>query len=898
MVLMPGSRLGPYEVLSLAGSGGMGEVYRARDTRLDRVVAVKILPPGVAVDPVRLARFEREARTTASLAHPHICTLHDTGRDGDCWYFVTEYVDGETLQSRLIRGALPMEEALRYAIEIAEALDYAHRRHVLHRDMKPANIMLTPMGVKLLDFGLATSESPPVFQAEQARSDTLTLTAEGTFVGTLQYAAPEQLEGKPVDARTDLFAFGAVVYEMLTGRRAFAGDSAASVIAAILSSEPPPVATVRSGVAPALDRLVARLLAKDPEERWQTARDVLAELKWIQKERPEPRRAAMTRRLWAASTLGILVLAALAVMALWNSREEVRLANQRSVRFEIGPPPGTSFVPTLTNLSLSPDGRRLAFLASASPVGKEPVGKELWIRDIESGRTHRLDGTDGALAPFWSPDSQWVAFEADGKLKKVNLAAGFPETVVSPGGSKFGGAWSVDGTLVFHGAFGGPLFRVASGGGAAVAATRMDESRGELSHNWPSFLPDGRHFVFLSVNSRAPATQLWLASLDSDHRVPLLEDVSNTVYVPPGYLLFTRQGALFAQPFDASRRVLAGEATPLAEQVVRSMFGVPNGMSTFSVSANGLLAYRAAKDVPLTWLDRSCRVVGELGPPGQYSHPAISPDGTRLAVAKLNPATGTPDVWMFDLPRGVGTPFTTDPGSESEPVWSPDGKQLAYFSNRRGHFELLAKASDSTTGEWQLRDRVIGVDDWSPDGRFIAYTSMEENTAGHLALMSTRGDPVQSTTLQQVPKVAMANGTLTFSPDGRWVAYNGRESGRWEIYMTAYPSGAGKWPVSTGGGIAPRWRRDGREFFYIARDGSLMAVRISDERTFQSSVPQRLCASPVSGEGGAGARRAPYDVSPDGQRFVFAAASPAGAASGPITIVVNWPARLSTIADR
>jgi serine/threonine protein kinase/Tol biopolymer transport system component len=893
VVLKPGSQLGPYEVRSLAGSGGMGEVYRARDTRLDRLVAVKILPPGVATDPVRLARFEREARTTAALAHPHICTLHDTGREGECWYFVTEYVDGETLQSRLVRGALPIDEALRYAIEIAEALDYAHRRHVLHRDIKPANIMLTATGVKLLDFGLAASESAPVFEGEQARSDTLTLTAEGTFLGTVQYAAPEQLEGKPVDARTDLFAFGAVLYEMLTGRRAFAGDSTASVIAAILSSAPPPVATVRNGVAPALDRLVVRLLAKDPEERWQTARDVLAELKWIQKERPEPRRVAMTRPLWAASTVGILVLAALAVTALWNSREEGRLAHQISVPFEIGPPPGTSFVPTLTNLSLSPDGRRLAFLASASPVGKE-----LWIRDIASGRTRRLDGTEGALAPFWSPDSQWVAFEADGKLKKVNLAAGLPETVVSPGGSKFGGAWSVDGTLVFHGALGGPLFRVASGGGAAVAATRMDESRGELSHNWPSFLPDGRHFVFLSVNSKTPATQLWLASLDSDRRVPLLEDVSNTVYVPPGYLLFTRQGALFAQPFDASRRVLAGEATPLAEQVVRSTFGVPNGMSTFSVSASGLLAYRAAKDVPLTWLDRSCRVVAELGPPGQYSQPAISPDGTRLAVAKLDPVTGTPDVWMFDLQRGVGTPFTTDPDSESEPLWSPDGKQLAYFSNRRGHFELLAKASDSSTGEWQVRDRVMGVHDWSPDGRFIAYTSMEVNTAGHLALLSMRGDPVPWTTLRQVPKVALAAGDPRFSPDGRWIAYQGRESGRWEIYVSAFPSGAGKWQVSTDGGIAPRWRRDAGELFYIGLDGSLMAVRITDERTFHSSLPQRLCTSPVSGEGGAGAGRAPYDVAPDGQRFVFAAASRAQAAAGPITIVVNWPAKLRTMADR
>jgi Tol biopolymer transport system component len=893
VILKPGSQLGPYEVLSLAGSGGMGEVYRARDTRLDRVVAVKILPPHVAANPVRLARFEREARTTASLTHPHICTLHDTGREGQYWYFITEFVDGETMQSRLVRGPLPLDQALRYSIEIAEALDYAHRRHVLHRDIKPANIMLTAMGVKVLDFGLAASESAPVFEGEQARCDTLTLTAEGTFLGTVQYAAPEQLEGKPVDARTDLFAFGAVLYEMLTGRRAFAGDSAASVIAAILSSDPPPLAAVREGMTPAVGRLVARLLAKDPEERWQTARDVLAELTGIQNERPAPRRPAMVMRpRWVAGTVGVLVIAA-ALLALWSASSDLPPIQQGPVRFEVEAPPGTSFVPTLTNMSLSPDGKQLAFLASATGGG------ELWIRDLESSRTRALDGTEGARAPFWSPDSRSVGFEADGKLKKVDLAGGPPETIVNPGGSRFGGAWSVNGTIVFHGTLGGPLFRVTRGGSTAMAVTHLDESRGELSHNWPHFLPDGDHFLFLSVNAKPPATQLWLASLDSERRVPLLADVSNTVYVPPGHLLFTRQGALFAQTFDASKRVLIGDAMPLADQVVRSAFGVPNGMSTFSVSVNGLLAYRAAEDAPLAWLDRSCRLVAELGPPGQYSNPDISPDGTRLAVAKLDVSTGTSDIWMFDLQRGVGTPFTTDPGSESEPVWSPDGKELAYFSNRGGHFQLLARASDSTTGERQLLAGLMGVHDWSSDGRFIAYHGIAVNTAGRPSLLATRGDAIPWTTLPQAPAATQFAGAVSFSPDGRWLAYQGRESGRWEIYVTAYPSGAGKWPVSTAGGVEPRWRGDGRELFYIARDGSLMSVRISGQSRLQSSAAARLCQSPVTGERGPGAgTRASYDVSPDGQRFLFAAASSSKARSGPISIVVNWPAKLGTIADR
>jgi serine/threonine protein kinase/roadblock/LC7 domain-containing protein len=887
VLLQPGNQLGPYEILSLAGSGGMGEVYRARDGRLDRVVAVKVLPSAVAADPVRLARFEREARTTASLAHPHICTLHDTGREREYWYFVTEYVEGETLQDRLVRGPLPLDQALRYAIEIAEALDYAHRRHILHRDIKPANIMLTATGVKLLDFGLAASESAAVFEA---RTDTISLTAEGTFVGTVQYAAPEQLEGKAVDARTDLFAFGAVLYEMLSGRRAFAGESAASVIAAILSHDPPRLHDLRSSVTPVLDRLAARLLAKDPEERWQTARDVLAELKWIQYERPIPRRVALTRPHWLAITLTLMVLAGLALISWWIWRDPPPEMSQPLARFEIEAPPGTNFVGMSTAIALSPDGQHLAFLASAGG------GRELWIRDVGSGRTWRLDGTQGALAPFWSPDSRSAGFEADGKLKKVDLAGGLPETIVSPGGSRFGAAWSVNGTIVYHHALGGPLFRVSSAGGTPEQVTHPEDTRGELSHNWPHFLPDGRHFLFVSVNAKPPGTQLWVASLDSNQQAPLLNDVTNAVYVPSGYLLYTRRGALFAQPFDASSRILVGDATILAEQVVSSVFGIPNGHSAFSASANGLLAYRARQDEPLTWLDRSCRIVTDLGPPGQYTDPAVSPDGTRLAVAKLDPARGTSDVWLFDIQRKSGTPFTTDPGSESQPVWSPDGRQLAYFSNRDGHFELIAKASDNSTGERQLLDGLMAVHDWSPDGRFIAYSGIDATTAGRVALLPMRGDPVPWPTLPKAGTASQFAGAPSFSPDGRWLAYQSRESGRWEIHITAYPSGAGKWLVSTAGGVNPRWRRDGGELFYLAPDGSLMAVRVSGEKTLQQSSPQRLCALPVSGERGpGGGGGAPYDFSPDGQHFVFASASMSRAAAGPITIVVNWPAKLRQI---
>lgn len=889
MALESGSQLGPYKILSLAGTGGMGEVYRAHDTRLGRVVAVKILPPDVASNPVRVARFEREVRATAALAHPHICTLHDTGRDGACWYFVTEYVDGETLQSRLLRGRLGTDEALRYAIEIAEALDYAHRQRVTHRDIKPANIMLTPTGVKLLDFGLAVSQSAPVFEVEQGRSDTISLTAEGTFVGTVQYAAPEQLEGKAPDARTDLFAFGAVLYEMLTGRRAFAGETVASVIVAILSHDPPRVSALQPTVNPALDRLVSRLLERDPGDRWQTARDLLSELKWIQNERPAPPRAGSIASRSAAIQIALLTVAGLGVALLWNTRGTAPSIQQPSTRFEISAPDGTSFAPTLTSIALSPDGRHLAFLASAGGV------RHLWVHDLEHDRTRQLDGTAGALAPFWSPDSGWIGFEVDGKLKRVQGVDGLSQTTISPGGSRFGAAWSRDGTIVFHGALGGPLFRVSSAGGTPEPVTRQDESRGELSHNWPSFLPDGRHFLFLSLNAKPPATQLWIGSLDSDQRTPLLEDVSNTVYVAPGFLLFTRQGALFAQRFDPSRRVLTGPATPLADQVVRSMFGVPNGMSVFSVSATGLLAYRAAQDEPLSWLDRSCRVVERLDPPGQYSDPDISPDGTRLAVAKVDPSMGTSDVWIFDLRRGTGTPLTTHKGSESEPVWSPDGKQLVYFSNQSGRFALMATAPDNSTAERLLLDGLMGVDDWSADDRFIAFVGITESTGGRVTLLPMRGDPLPWTTLPDAVPAGQTGSQLRFSPDRRWMAYQSNESGRWEVYVSTFPSGTGKTPVSAGGGVDARWRGDGQELFYIAPDGSLMSVGISGTTTVQASLPKRLCTSPVSGERGPGAGRAPYDVSPDGQRFVFTAASRTNAAAGPIVIQVNWPAKLREV---
>jgi len=895
VVLTPGARLGPYRILSLVGSGGMGEVYQARDERLDRVVAVKLLPPTIAADSVRLARFEREARTTASLTHPHICTLHDTGRDGVCSYFVIEYVEGETLQNRLMRGALPVDEALRYAVQVVEALDYAHRRRVLHRDIKPANIMLTPIGVKLLDFGLAAIDMTPVLETHHAQSDTLSLTDDGHFLGTLKYAAPEQLEGRPVDTRADLFAFGAVLYEMLTGRRAFAGDNAAQVIAAILSSDPPSVSALQPAVTPALDRLVSRLLAKDPDDRWQTARDVLAELRWIQEGRTEVRPAhnAIASGGWGLLALALVVGFGAGAVWLWNRFSNVAPAEQATYyRFEVDPPPDTTFGSRMNSIAVSPDGRHLAFV-TASASGRST----LWIHDFDSEQTRPLDGTDGAKAPFWSPDSRSVAFEADGALKKVDLLSGVSETIAKPAGSRYGAAWSTDGTIVFSNHDPRPrgLFRVSSGGGTPVPLTTLDKDAHEIAHNWPEFLPDGRHYLYLSINGKAPASQLWLGSLGSSQRIALLSDVSNAQFASPGYLLFTRHdagGALFAQPLDPSTGVLGARATVLVERLV---FNFLSGKAGFSVSQNGVLVYRATPDAPLGLTSRSGDT-SWIGQPGQYNDPAFSPDARTVAVAKVDPVSGASDIWLFDLVRNVQSPFTADPGWEGGPVWSPDGSELAYWSYHLGEHHLMVKRSDNSTSGRTLLTGAFSVYDWSPDGRFIAYqhdccshgslpASPKPLSAG---LFAVQGDSIPWTTLAESPNASQ----LRFSPpDGHWIAYQADDSGRWEVYLSAFGSGEGKRPVSTSGGVDPRWGGDGRELFYIAPDRSMMAVRISADGAPQRSMPQRLFISPVSFDI-VGASR-PYDVSRDGRLFVFAPG--ARSASMPITVMVNWPAKLKTV---
>src|SRR5262245_51665427 len=652
MPLSVGSRLGPYEILSPIGAGGMGEVYKARDTRLERTVAVKVLPAQLSVSSDARQRFEREAKTISQLSHPHICALYDVGREGETEYLVMELLEGETLTERLAKGALPLDPTLRFGQEIADALDKAHRQGIVHRDLKPGNVMLTKSGVKLLDFGLAkamspASQSPTALTSLPTAMNEGNLTKEGTILGTFQYMAPEQLEGREADARSDLFALGATLYEMATGKKAFTGKTQASLIGSILRDEPPSVSSIAPMTPPAFDRVVKTCLAKDPDERWQTAHDVRLQLQWIaeggsQAGLPAPLaelRRSRERLAWAAN----IVTAALAIAATWlflqSRREPARI-----VQSSILPPDKTEFNFLSGSMALSPDGRLIAFIA----------GNLLWVRPLDGLSARPLAGTEGPTYPFWSPDSRSLGFFAGGKLRKIDVSGGPPETICDAPAAR-GGTWGRDGTIVFAPSTRYPLHRVAASGGAVVPITKLDPSKGEISHRWPTFLPDGRHFLYVSFHAIGGSEQannsIFVGSLDSQRTEMLVRTNSNAIYSPPGYLLYWRENVLLAQPFSAKSLRLTAEPFPVAEPV---QYAQGFGNAIFSVSQNGLLAYQRGRgSVPsqLTWFDRAGRQLEAAAPPGDYRNPAISHDGQKVLVDV--PATQTlgDDVWVSDLVR-------------------------------------------------------------------------------------------------------------------------------------------------------------------------------------------------------------------------------------------------------
>jgi eukaryotic-like serine/threonine-protein kinase len=904
MPLTPGTRLGPYVIDSPLGAGGMGEVYKARDTRLDRVVAIKVLPSHLAANPDLRERFEREARVVSGLNHPNICTLHDVGHHDGVGFLVMEYLPGETVAERLVRGPLPPDEVLRYAIQIADALDRAHRQGIVHRDLKPGNIMIVGKTggpgheVKLLDFGLAKlmAGSPnPVATVLTLSIPTANqpLTAEGTILGTVQYMAPEQLEGSDAGARTDIFAYGVVLYEMATGRRAFEGKTHASVIGAILKDEPPPISTLQPLTPLALEYLVAGCLAKDPDERWQSAHDLSKQLRWIQQARshadaPLPARRSSRGREYAAWALAMLSTAGVVALAIASRRPD---PVEEPIRFTIGEPSGVRFsaaAPVAPFPVVSPDGRRIAFLA-----GRINAPGSIFVRSIDMVEAQQIPGTENATLPFWSHDSRSLGFFANGALKRVDLAAGGLQPICAVESFE-GASWNRENMILFAKTTGG-LFRVAARGGNPVAVTTLDASRHDVSHRWPTFLPDGAHFVFLVQ----PANDVYYGSLDGTPPKRLVHADARAVYAPAdsrgsarGHLLYSRSGTLVAHAFDARRIEVVGDPVAIAGEV---RAGTTNGRATYTVSDNGVLVYRSGAIVRTEagWVDRTGQPLETVLPVADIRGIALSPDGQRLAFHRHEEPAGG-GIWVKDLLRETVTRVTIGGSHDAAPAWAPDGGRIT-FSSTRGGFADIYTRSASGTGEDELLAKT-GEESaahlsWARERPLLAFQAGGlPGSSGNQDIWVVTRDGVQK------PRVylnAVFNEAQPeFSPDGEWIAYSSNESGRSEIFVQPYPANGQKYPISTGGGIQPRWRRDGHELFFLVQDGTLMAAPVKvSARGFEAGVARPLFKTQLTGAHLFAYRT--YDIAPDGQRFIFSR-PPAGevTAVDPLTVVLNWTAAL------
>jgi Tol biopolymer transport system component len=886
MPLESGTKLGPYELVAPLGAGGMGEVYKAADTRLNRTVAIKVLPPNFASDAERRHRFEREAQTIAALNHPNICTLYDVGRQGDIEFLVMEYLEGETLADRIRRGPLPLDEALKIAIAVADALEKAHGQGVTHRDLKPANIMLTTGGAgktgapqaKLLDFGLAKLQQ----QAEPSRSPStpqppaalLNTTVPGMILGTMQYMAPEQLEGAEADARTDIFAFGVVLYEMLTGRKAFEGKSQPHLIAAILSVDPDPVSKLQPKSPPALDFLVKRCLTKDPEQRLQSATDLVWELQWIAEGGTQigalaPVAASQRRRArWAqvAVAVATLVVAVGAVPTLLSGRSE---RPREATRFLI---PVTD-MPVAEAVSISPDGRTIAY------SGRDAAATAVFVRPIDKDVPQKLAGTEGAGRLFWSPDGRWIGFFAGGKIRKVEAAGGPPQNICET--PDFAGAtWNANGDILFASSKG--LQRVLAAGGEPTTVAAAGDARLE-----PYFLPDGRHYLYVAGGS---AGTIYAGSIDAADSTRLVAAQSNAVYVEPGYLLYHREGTLYAQPFNPKKLALSAEPIRVADRIPHG----PTGAAAFAASHTGILLYRndlpatfapgaaaSAGSVPLLWVGPTGSKVEEAGGTGAWIGVDVSPDGKRAAAHRHEGEGG--DIWIFEAGNRTPSKFTFDASQDnSMPIWSPDGRRIAFGSRRSGKWGLYLKDADNTRSEELLyeSDRIAMPMSWSAD-RLVYWTS-DPKTAGDVwsvSVASGGGERKPAPVLQtpadeRNPQV---------SPDGKWIAYSSNETGRSEIYIRPFPEGAGKIQVSVNGGVFPRWRRDGKALYFLSlvSIGSMMAsdIKVAGS-SVQREVPRSLFQSVFLSSAHAAGHYHAFAIAPNGQQFLIPQAENLAAAFG------------------
>jgi serine/threonine protein kinase/Tol biopolymer transport system component len=936
MALPIGSRLGPYEIVGAIGAGGMGEVYKARDTRLDRVVAVKVIQTHVAASPEFRERFDREARAISSLDHPHICTLYDVGHESDADFLVMQFLEGETLADRLARagkprsdpsrppssspgtlattttamsrGPIALETTLKYAAEIAHALDAAHRRGIVHRDLKPGNIMITKAGTKLLDFGLAklAAEEAGTFGVGEGATRTSPLTGQGAILGTLYYMSPEQLEGRAVDARSDIFSFGAVLYEMLTSRRAFDADSQAGTIAAIIGADPPALgdlADVRTTLPVvahrALDRLLRRCLAKNPDDRWHSAADLADELSWINEERlrgvTEPAAASAAvpamatasryrERIWMA--VAGMAVAALAAVAVWWYPRPV--SNPTAVAFTVVAPPGESLSLGPGLQAVSPDGQRLAFTTGTGD------SLRLWIRAIGSTEPRLLDRTAGAWHPFWSPDGRSVAYSGPGgatPLRRLDIEGGAPLTLAPEASGR--GTWGSAGVIVFSGPD-GRLYRVAETGGAPAVAVDLDAARQETSLAWPHFLPDGRRFLFLARSADRTKAAIFLASLDAPGRTHVVDAFSSVEYAD-GFLFYQREGTLMAQPFDESSGRITGEAIPTIEHL---RYNTGNGRAAFSVSPSGVLAYCLGGDTGLntartiTWFDRAGAALGQVGSPGPYGNALLSPDGRQLVVVdEGRQETPARTLWLVDVERGVPTRFTVGANEELNPVWTADGSSIVFRAIRRdGRTGIYQRGAGggATSDDLLLADESAVPTGFSPDGQILLFARGSFPNQQVWSVAASGGDPVAV-----FPGSTTNDSLARFSPDGKWIAYTSVESARFadgQIYIQPFPADGRRIRISTTNGYDARWTADQRQIVYRTNDGGIEAVDLTpDGGTLRPSTPKRLFAARRIG-----ALNWSFDMTPRADRFLVVVPPDRSSdeADVPITVIVNWTSTL------
>lgn len=873
-----GQRIGPYLLEALLGAGGMGEVYRAIDTRLGRSVAVKLLAPQFCCLPQFTQRLAREAQALSNLNHPNVCALYDIGQHDSADYLVMEYLEGETLADRLSRGAMPMDELLRCAIQVARGLDQAHRRDLVHRDLKPGNIMLTKTGAKLLDFGLAKPMPSALRPAPES------LTAEGALVGTFRYMAPEQLEGKDADQRSDIFAFGAVLYEMATGRKAFEGSTQASVIAAIMERDPPSIGNQQPLVSAAFERVVRACLAKDPDQRWQSAHDLARQLEWIAGEQSAERpvaapRESGQRRIAPWIIAGIALLAAGLIAGRYLPADRASVAKR--IVTQIAPPPGGfNFTGQVAGtLAASPDGMKLAFVARG-PGGKNMI----WVRRLDATEAQVLAGTEDASFPFWCWESQYIGFFADNRLLKVVDSRGGPTRTVANVMSARGGSWAHDNTILYAPDVDTGLYRVNFAGGPAQVVTHIDREHGELTQRWPQFLPDGKHFLVYVQSSSEEKTGTYIGSLDGGPMKQVVRGGTAAVHSASGYLMWVQDDTLLAQRFNAKEQRMIGDSIPVAAPVSANI-AIQRG--NFAVSDNGLLAYQPGTagqgGYALIWRDRSGRELGSVVPRSLQLWPQLSPDGRSVAVAAFDEKTGNEDIWVADTTRPVRIRLTYDAANEWGPLWSPDGSRLMYASNRGGHFRIFERDAGATKPEKEVAvlDGEFWLTSWSRDGRNVLLTSRKPEERPHWQISGMRLDG------DRVPFAITHHEFNTrypvFSPDGNWLAYQSNETGENEIYVARFPDGGERIKLSSNGGVQPRWSRDGREIYYLDREYMLMAtgVSVTPAGVKVGKTEELFRLKPPGSVGYI------YDISADGSR-VLTPSRGGEPVPDAITLVQNW----------